>query len=143
MILEEDQAAGRIANLKKQIEVQKRLIEMSEPFEMLRDNSYFKKIQGYYKSSADIYQDKINSLTNDLVNDGVGQIPGELPENPALRHLRIADLISKCVVARDTLISFSSEGSQIIEAAKQAVERIESLTKEIQDLEEPNNATRG
>ena len=141
MITEEEQIQSRVDKLNRQIEMEKRVIEISEPFEMLLDNDYFKKVQGYYKESADIYQKKINDLVNDMASDGTGNEMGGFPENAVFRHLRISDIISKCVVARDTLLAFVNEPKQIIERAKSSQEKIDSIKQEIIDLEENNNAT--
>ena len=137
MILEEDQLKSRIEKLKREIELEKKIIEMAEPFEMLVENDYFKKIQGYYKTSADIYQKKIEGLNNDLVSDGA-EVEGGLPENPVFHQLRVASVIGKAVVARDTLLSFVNEPQQIIERAKSSQEKIDQLTKEISELEDTN-----
>jgi hypothetical protein len=135
MILEEDQVKSRIEKLQNQVEFEKKLIEMAEPFQMLIENEYFKKVQSYYEKSADIYQKKIQSLNNDLVSDGV-EMDGGIPENPVFHQLRIASVIAKAVVARETLLSFVNEPKQIIERAKLSLEKIDKITKEISELEE-------
>lgn len=141
MILEEEQIQRKVEKLKGQIEIEKKLIEMAEPFEMLIENDYFKKIQGYYNESANIYQRKIEGLNNDLVSDGAQGSDGGLSENPVFHQIRISAIITKAIMARDTLLSFVNEPKQIIERAKLSQENIEKLTAEIAELQEKPNAT--
>lgn len=138
MILEEDQVKTRIEKLQAQLAFEKKLIEMAEPFQMLVENEYFKKVQGYYEKSADIFQKKIQALNNDLVSDGA-EMDGGMPENPVFHQLRVASVIGKAVIARDTLLSFVNEPKQIIERAKLSLEKIDQITKEISELEGGNS----
>lgn len=137
MILEDEQIQNRITLLRNQIEAEKRIIEIAEPFEMLLDNEYFKKIQGYYEESSDNVQKTIDGLSNDLVNDGAVSDNG-LPENPVFHQLRIANIIGKSIVQRDVLRSFFVEPASIVKRAKGSQEIIDKLSKEIAGLEETN-----
>lgn len=139
MILEDEQIQNRITTLQNQITAEKRIIEIAEPFEMLLDNEYFKKVQGYYKESSDNVQKTIDGLNNDLVNDGAIGDSG-VPENPIFHQLRVANIIGKSIVQRDVLKSFFLEPAAIVKRAKGSQEIIDKLSKEIADLEENTNA---
>lgn len=104
-----------------------KLVEMAEPFEMLIENDDYKKILGFYAKSSEYYQNKIMALCNDLANDN------DETETTVNRHYRIADVISRAVVARDTLANVASEPKSIIANAREAQKRIEEINTKIQE----------
>lgn len=103
------------------------LIDMAEPFELLADNVAYQKVLGFYAKSADYYGNKILSLCNDLANDN------DETETTVNRHYRIANVISRAVVARDTLFQVSTEPARIIAQAREAQKRIEEINARIQE----------
>lgn len=104
-----------------------KLVEMAEPFEMLIENDDYKKILGFYAKSSEYYQNKIMALCNDLANDS------DEAETTINRHYRIANVISRCVIARDTLVNVASEPKSIIANAREAQKRIDEITAKIQE----------
>lgn len=117
------------------LEEQKRLsdlVSMAEPFERLYENKDYQRVLGFYAKSADYYAGKILALCNDLASDN------DETETTVNRHYRIANVISRCVIARDTLSNVATEPKRIIDSAREGQKRLEEIGTILQ--EEKSNA---
>lgn len=126
MNLEEDESKPSETLVQEKVRLQA-LIDMAEPFELLIDNAAYQKVLGFYAKSSEYYGNKIMALCNDLANDS------EETETTVNRHYRIANIISRAVVARDTLFQVSVEPKRIIEGSRKAQKRIDEINNRIQE----------
>lgn len=131
MILEEERQSGELKRLKERKKILELAIEMAEPYQHLIDNPHYEKILSFHKRAADYYDQKIKSLAKDLANTDEN-------ETPLFRNFRIADIMAKVVVARDTLLDISQEPQVYVEEAKRANEELDEVKSKIRELEESN-----
>ena len=123
---EESKPSETLLQEKKRLED---LISMSEPFERLLENPDYQKVLGFYAKSAEYYGTKIGALCNDLANDS------NETETTVNRHYRVANVISRAVVARDTLSRVATEPKEIVDSAREAHKRIEEINSIIKENE--------
>lgn len=126
MNLEQDEQKPHESLIEEKVRLQV-VVDMAEPFELLIDNAAYQKVCKFYANAADYYQNKILALCNDLASDN------DESETTVNRHYRIANVISRCVVMRDTMNNTANEAKTIIAQAREKQKRIDEINAKIQE----------